>query len=103
MQNRTIEIFYLLFQGALVFQVLFFGVLYFITGKKDILYYSLFLFFAAVYFFVNAPYTFFGIPEETIWASAWYDHVNTPLIIVENLFYLLFLKAFFHILSLESS
>jgi hypothetical protein len=76
MQNRTIEIFYLLFQGALVFQVLFFGVLYFITGKKDILYYSLFLFFAAVYFFVNAPYTFFGIPEETIWASAWYDHVN---------------------------
>lgn len=96
MQSRTIEIFYLLFQGVLVFQVVFFGILYFTTRKKDMLYYSLFLFFAAVYFFVNAPYTFFGIPEENVWASAWYDHINTPLIIVENLFYLLFLKAFFH-------
>jgi signal transduction histidine kinase len=103
MQNRAIEIFYLLFQGALVFQVLIFGVLYFFTKKKDILYYSLFLLFAAVYFFVNAPYTFFDIPEKTVWASSWYDHVNTPLIIVENLFYLLFLKAFFYDVTTDKS
>jgi len=92
-----------LFQGALVFQVLIFGVLYFFTKKKDILYYSLFLLFAAVYFFVNAPYTFFDIPEKTVWASSWYDHVNTPLIIVENLFYLLFLKAFFYDVTTDKS
>ncbi|MFN8248831.1 MAG: 7TM diverse intracellular signaling domain-containing protein [Ferruginibacter sp.] len=87
--------FYLLFQGVLVFQVLVFSFLYFISNKKDILYYAMFLFFAAIYFFVNAPYTFFGIPEEQVWNSTWYDHFNTPVIIIENLFYLLFLKTFF--------
>lgn len=95
MQNRALEIFYLFFQGILSFQILFFGVLYFITRRVDILYYSLFLFFAAAYFFINAPYTFFGIPEDTVWNSIWYDYVNTPIIIIENLFYLLFLKSFF--------
>ena len=95
MQNKAIEIFYLFFQGILVFQVLVFMVLFFITLKKDMLYYSLFLFFAAAYFFINAPYTFFGIPEEAVFKSSWYDHVNIPVIITENLFYLLFLKTFF--------
>jgi signal transduction histidine kinase len=95
MQSRTLEVFYLLFQGVLVFQVLVFGGLYFFTGKKDLLYYSLFLFFAAAYFFINAPYTFFGIPEDTVWNSAWYDFANTPVIVIENLFYLLFLQSFF--------
>jgi signal transduction histidine kinase len=95
MQSRLIEIFYLFFQGILTFQVLLFGILYLITKKKDLLYYTLFLFFAAVYFFINAPYTFFGIPEDTVWNSTWYDYFNTPVIIIENLFYLLFLKSFF--------
>ena len=95
MQSRAIEVFYLLFQGVLVFQVLVFAVLYFITRRKDLLYYSLFLFFAAAYFFINAPYTFFGVPEEVVWNSSWYDYFNTPTIIIENLFYLLFLKVFF--------
>ncbi|MEP7376572.1 MAG: 7TM diverse intracellular signaling domain-containing protein [Chitinophagaceae bacterium] len=95
MQSRPLEIFYLFFQGILIFQALVFGVLFFVTRRKDLLYYSLFLLFAAVYFFINAPYTFFGIPEDIVWSSAWYDYVNTPVIIVENLFYLLFLKAFF--------
>lgn len=95
MPNKAIEIFYLFFQGVLTFQVLIFTVLYFVTQRKDILYYALFLLFAALYFFINAPYTFFGIPEESVWNSAWYDYINTPVIIVENLFYLLFLKTFF--------
>jgi signal transduction histidine kinase len=95
MQSRLIEIFYLFFQGILTFQVLLFGILYLITKKKDLLYYTLFLFFAAAYFFINAPYTFFGIPEDAVWNSAWYDYFNTPVIIIENLFYLLFLKSFF--------
>ncbi len=95
MQSRILEVFYLLFQGVLVFQVLIFVSLYFITRRKDLLYYSLFLFFAAAYFFINAPYTFFGIPEDTVWESAWYDYTNTPVVIIENLFYLLFLNSFF--------
>lgn len=95
MQNKALEIFYLFFQGILTLQVLFFAVLYVVTRRKDLLYYCLFLFFAAAYFFINAPYTFFGIPEETVWNSVWYDHINTPVIITENLFYILFLRSFF--------
>lgn len=68
---------------------------YIMTKRKDLLYYSLFLFFAATYFFINAPNTFFGIPEDVVWNSAWYSYINTPVIIIENLFYLLFLKSFF--------
>ena len=95
MQNKAIEIFYLFFQGILTFQVLIFFVLYIMTNRKDLLYYSLFLLFAATYFFINAPNTFFGIPEDVVWNSAWYSYINTPVIIIENLFYLLFLKTFF--------
>src|SRR6187549_2835775 len=99
MQSRALEVFYLLFQGVLVFQVLVFGVLYFITSRKDLLYYSLFLFFAAAYFVINAPYTFFGIPEDHVWKSVWYDKVNNLIIIIQNLFYLLFLREFFRNLA----
>jgi len=95
MQNKALETFCLLFQGILLFQALIFVVLYFVTKRKDILYYSLFLFFSAAYFFINAPYTFFGIPEDNVWNSDWYEDVNIPTIILGNLFYLLFLKAFF--------
>ncbi len=95
MQNKALEIFYLLFQGVLTFQVLIFAILFFITRRKELLYYSLFLLLAASYFFINAPFTFFGIPEETVWNSVWYEYVNTPLIIIENLFYLLFLQSFY--------
>ncbi len=95
MQNKAIEVFYLFFQGILTFQVLIFGVLYIVTGRKDLRWYSLFLLFAAIYFFINAPFTFFGIPEEAVWNSVWYDYTNTPLIIFENFFYLLFLQSFF--------
>jgi len=95
MENKGIELFYLFFQGILCFQVVVFISLYFIANRKELLYYGLFLLFAAVYFFINAPFTFFGIPDNDVWDSDWYDYINTPLIIVENLFYLLFLKNFF--------
>ena len=69
--------------------------MYFVTKKKELLYYGLFLFFAAIYFFINAPFTFFGIAEEIVWNSDWYDKLNDVVIIIQNVFYLLFLKAFF--------
>jgi len=93
--SPSIELFYIFFQGILLFQALVFFAIYFIAAQKDILFYSLFLSTAAAYFFINAPYIFFGISEEEVWSSTWYDFINTPVIIVINLFYLLFLKEFF--------
>lgn len=93
--HRAIELFYVFFQGIVIFQALVFIVIYFLNRKKDILFYGLFLVCIAAYFFINAPYTFFGIPEEDVWNSAWYNYVNTPVIITSNIFYLLFHQAFF--------
>lgn len=94
--GKAIELFYLFFQGVIIFQVLIFFILFWITRKKDILYYALFLFFAAAYFFLNAPYTFFGISEEAVFDSRFYEYLNIPLIIAENCFYLLFLQSFYY-------
>jgi len=95
MKSWPIELFYLFFQGALLFQALVFGVVFFISYRRDILFYSLFLFTTAVYFFINAAYTFFQVPEEEVWNSNWYNYINTPVLMLANLFYLLFLQAFF--------
>ena len=92
---KSIELFYLFFQGILIFQVVIFLVLFRITKKKDIVFYALFLFFAAAYFFLNAPFTFFGISEALVFQSKFYAYVNIPLIIIENYFYLLFLQYFY--------
>lgn len=93
--GKAIELFYLFFQGVIIFQILIFLVLFWISRKKDILYYALFLFFAAAYFFLNAPYTFFGISEEAVFDSRIYEYLNIPIIIAENYFYLLFLHSFY--------
>lgn len=92
---NSIELFYLFFQGILLFQTFFLLVLYFITKKKDILYYSIFLLLSAAYFFLNAPNTFFGLNDDAIFNSNLYLLGNIPLIIIANLFYILFLKMFF--------
>lgn len=93
--SQAIELFYLFFQGVLIFQAAVFAVVYFISFKKDVLFYSLFLLCTAAYFFINAPYTFFGVPENTVWESLWYDYINTPVLIIANIFYILFLQSFF--------
>lgn len=98
---KAIELFYLFFQGVIIFQVLIFFVLYWITRKNDILYYTLFLFFAAAYFFLNAPYTFFGISEDAVFESRFYEYMNIPLVIAENYFYLLFLQSFYNGLTYD--
>ncbi len=95
MGSFIVEKFYLFFQGVLVFQTLFLGILYFITRKKDILFYSTYLLAQTVYFFWNAPNTFFGADDNTVFTSSFYLFVNTPLIIVTNLLYIYFLMYFF--------
>lgn len=93
--SYLIEQFYRFFQGALLFQFVFFGIIFFLTRRKDVLWYSLYLFAAIVYFFLNATGTFFNIDENLVFASAWYNWLNIPVLIVENLFYLLFIRHFF--------
>lgn len=93
--NRPIELFYIFFQGIAIFQAIIFAVIFFLTSKKDTLYYALFLLAISAYFFINAAFTFFGIPEEQVWGSQWYSYINTPVIITANILYLLFHQAFF--------
>lgn len=95
MESFIIEKFYLFFEGILLFQTFFLAILYFITKRKDILYYSIFLLLSALYFFLNAPNTFFGLDDNTVFNSNLYLLGNIPLIIIANLFYILFLKVFF--------
>ncbi|MFZ1306572.1 MAG: ATP-binding protein [Ferruginibacter sp.] len=91
----VVEKFYLFFQGVLVFQTIFLGIVYLITFKKDILIYSTYLLAQTIYFFWNAPYTFFGIDDNAVFDSAFYFYANTPLIIITNLLYTYFLTYFF--------
>ena len=93
--SKIIELLYILFQGILLFQAFFLAILYLITKRKDILYYSIFLLLSALYFFLNAPNTFFGINDDTVFNSSLYRQGNIPLIVITNLFYILFLKIFF--------
>ncbi len=95
MTEFILEKFYLFFQGIILFQTFFLGMLYFITNRKDILFYSIFLLLSAIYFFLNAPNTFLGLNDDAIFNSSLYVIGNIPLIIITNLFYILFLKVFF--------
>ncbi len=49
----------------------------------------------SIYFFLNAPDTFFHLPPETIFDSWWYPYVNFALLLSVMLLYLLFLKEIF--------
>jgi len=79
----------------LIFQTLFMGIVYLITFKKDIFYYSAYLLAQIIYFFWNAPNTFFGINDNLVFDSPFYLYANTPLIIITHLLYIFFLLHFF--------
>ncbi len=93
--EKSIHIFYLFFQGILVFQTIFLLVLYYLTRRKDVFYYAIYLLLSAAYFFLNAPNTFFGLHDDAVFNSAVYNYGNIPLIIVMHLFYILFVRSFF--------
>lgn len=59
------------------------------------MYYSLLNLCTAGYFFLNAPTTFFGISEEEVFSSTWYDYLNFILILAMVFLYLIFLKEIF--------
>lgn len=93
--SLLVETFYLFFEGIMLFQVLYFGMIYILSGRKDVLYYSLLNLVSAVYFFLNAPDTFLRINETIVFNSVYYTYVNYALILLMGLMYLFFLKEIF--------
>jgi signal transduction histidine kinase len=95
MASFLIEKFYQFFEGFMIFQVLFFGMIFFVTKRKDVLLYALLNLITATYFFLNAPNTFMGIDENIVFDSPLYLYVNFAILLCMQLTYLVFLKEFF--------
>ncbi|MBK6563944.1 MAG: hypothetical protein IPG18_01860 [Saprospiraceae bacterium] len=95
MGEFIIENFYLYFQGILIFQICLFSFLYQITKRKDILFYMLFLGANCIYFFINAPMTFFNISDDVVFSSVLYEITNYIILLVVHYFYLKFLIEIF--------
>lgn len=91
----TIEQFYILFEGVMLFQIAFFGMAYLLSKRKDVLYYCLLNLFSALYFFLNAPDTFLGIDEDIVFNDPRYVYVNFALFMCMFFMYLVFLKEIF--------
>lgn len=95
MDNFIIEIFYLFFEGIMLFQVVFFGMIYIVSKRKDVLYYSLLNLISGIYFFLNAPDTFLNIDENIVFNSSAYPYMNFALFMSMIFMYLVFLKEIF--------
>lgn len=95
MNSFFIEKFYLFFEGIMLFQVVFFAMVYIITQRRDVLYYSLLNLVSASYFFLNAPDTFLGIQENIVFDSPFYLYFNFALFLLMIFLYLIFLKEIF--------
>jgi signal transduction histidine kinase len=95
MKNFTIELFYQFFEGFMIFQVLFFGMIFFVSKRKDVLLYALLNLISATYFFLNAPDTFMGIDENIVFNSPLYLYINFAILLCMQLTYLVFLKEIF--------
>lgn len=95
MTHFIIDRFYLLFQGIILFQIVFFAIIFIINRREDVLYYCLMNLFSSAYFFLNAPNTFFKIEDQLIFNSKYYEIVNFSILLLIILMYLLFLREIF--------
>jgi signal transduction histidine kinase len=95
MTSFLIEKFYQFFEGFMIFQALFFGMIFFVSKRKDVLIYALLNLITATYFFLNAPYTFMGIDENIVFNSPLYLYINFAILLCMQLTYLVFLKEIF--------
>ncbi len=100
--SLLVETFYLFFEGIMLFQVLYFGMIFLLSRRKDVLFYSLLNLISAAYFFLNAPDTFLRINEDIVFNSVYYSYINYALILLMALMYLLFLKEIFSESVIES-
>jgi signal transduction histidine kinase len=80
----------------MLFQVVFFGMVYFISKRRDVLYYSLLNLISGIYFFLNAPDTFLGIDEDIVFNSPAYLYANFVIFMSMIFMYLIFLKEIFN-------
>ena len=80
----------------MLFQVVFFGMVYLISKRSDVLYYSLLNLISAIYFFLNAPDTFLGIDEDIVFNSPLYLYANFAIFMSMIFMYLVFLKEIFN-------
>ncbi len=90
------ELFYLFFEGIMLFQVVFFGMVYLISKRGEALYYSLLNLFSGIYFFLNATDTFLGIDEDIVFNSPAYLYANFAIFMSMIFMYLVFLKEIFN-------
>lgn len=95
MGEFIIDKFYLFFEGIMLYQVVFFGMTYFISKRKDALYYALLNLVSGAYFFLNAPDTFLGIDEDIVFNSPYYLYINFAIFSSMFFMYLIFLKEIF--------
>ncbi|MEN9550017.1 MAG: sensor protein VraS [Bacteroidota bacterium] len=91
-----VQKFYLFFEGMMIFQIIFFGMLFRVSNRKEVLYYSILNLVAAIYFFLNSPDTFFDIDNDEIFTSKFYPYINYALLLSMFYMYLVFLKEFFN-------
>ncbi len=93
--QQAITIFHFLFQGVLLFQVILFGYLYASSQKKEMVYFAIFLFLLLVNFLLNST-ELYGITDHANFMySKVYNFINTPIVIIANIFYIMFLKTFY--------
>ena len=97
--EKLIYFFYIFFEGILFFQAAVLVYIYYASRKSELLFYSFFLLLIAINFLISDPSTF-GIGEDdAVLNAAWYKLVNTPLVILANFFYVLFLEGFYKTLT----
>ncbi len=65
------------------------------TKRKELILYCLMIITTTLYFFLNAPDTFFNIPPALIFDSYWYPYINFAILLGLMSLYLLFLKEVF--------
>jgi signal transduction histidine kinase len=94
MGNFEINIFYAYFQGALLLQSVIFLLIFLKYGKKQFLYYMLYLLLLATYYAINASETLLGISGKHPAILFLLKYLNMPLVMLFNVFYLYFISAF---------
>jgi signal transduction histidine kinase len=95
MTELIVEKFYLFFQGMLLFQVIFFAMIYFTNQRKDTLIYCLMIFVTLLYFFLNGTKLFFNMDENLVYNSPAYLYINFALLLLMMFLYASFLFEIF--------
>ena len=97
--EKLIYFFYIFFQGIILFQFIVFLYLFFMSKRRELLFYSIFLLLISVNFFISDPSTFGWGKDEVVLNSFWYKLVNTPIVILANILYVFFLTEFYSSLT----